>query len=199
MKRSQSICLDTMRKSTTVFMPSAKPLALAIATATLMACSQQPVEVAESAFKNVEECVVAKAGTLRECQQAYDQAMAEAQQNAPRYSNLNDCNNNYGNHCVQQRDSNGNSWFMPALTGFLIGQALSNNRQYYSQPLYPAYGSGGGFNNGYSTGDGRNQSFSQDRKPVIKKVEPTKSRSGFGSTAAVKSSWGGKTSGGWGG
>ena len=203
MKRSQSICLTAMRKSaaaalTPKVIPKAKPLALAIATATLMACSQQPQEVAESAFKNVEECVVSNSGTLSECQKAYDKAMAEAQQNAPRFTNQEACNINYGENCVQQRDSNGNSWFMPAMAGFLIGQALNNNRQVYSQPLYPAVG--GGFNrNSYSTGDGRNQNFSPDRKPVIKKVESTKSRSGFGSTAAAKSNWGGKTSGGWGG
>lgn len=208
MKRSRTINLASMRKKVLMAAP-AKPLALAIAAVTLAACSsKEPARV----FQNVEECVQAAAGSKQECQQAYDDAIAAARESGPKYASLNDCQSEFGsNQCTKHSGSNGQSWFIPLMAGYMIGDIVGNiggYNRYQSAPLYTSYSHRSPFFGQWSTVDGNTYGSVRDKqirvnkqafepKPAVKK---TISRGGFGSKVAAKSNWGGgKKSGGWGG
>ncbi len=204
-KRTHTIDLTLMRKAPR--RPEFKPLMLAVAGITLSGCSShEEVRVAYS----IQDCADNTSLTVEQCELAYQQAVMESSQSAPKYIDQNDCETDHGfNNCRQ--DSNG--WFMPALAGFVIAEVIDEvgdamERRHYS-PVYRnrdrdlvmsdgssvAYGGSGQ----YTIGKGTNKP-----KPVVKKPQPkatkTLSRGGFGSTASAKSSWGGgKSSKGWGG
>lgn len=103
---------------------------------------------------------------------------------------------------------------MPAMAGFMVGQALNrNDSNYYGygyspyQPLFNYTGSRYGRTTMLSTADGLKVGSSGTTTNVGKsafkpkpQVTRTMSRGGFGSTVSAKSSWGGgRSSGGWGG
>lgn len=207
MKRSQSINLAAMRKQV-AHVVRAKPLALAVATATLMACSSSKPA---TAYQSIDDCVNSQAGTQDECQAAYDNAIAEAQKSGPKYGNVNDCAAEFGaGQCTEYRGSNGQSWFVPAMAGFLLARALdSGNRYNHSAPLYTSHSRGSPFYGQWSAVDGQTYGSVRNRDLKVSKrafepkpaVKTTLSRGGFGSKVAAKSNWGGggKKSGGWGG
>ncbi len=210
MKRSRSINLASMRKSGFLAALPAKPLAIAIAAITFSACSSnEPAKV----FQSVEECVKDGAATEQECQQAYDDALAEARRSGPKYANINDCQSEFGSgRCQQYRGSNGESWFVPLMAGYVLGSVLNNSggyHHYHSAPLYTSYSHRSPFFGQWSTVDGntygsvRQRQISTNKstfepKPAVKK---TIRRGGFGSKVAAKSNWGGskRSGGGWGG
>ncbi len=91
--------------------------------------------------------------------------------------------------------SSGEHWFIPALTGFMIGRMLGH-RDYYGAPYYG--GGWGGWHGpyrdrpdrgGWSGGDNR-QGYGAPatRGPT---TAETLSRGGFGYSGAARSSWGG--------
>lgn len=199
MKRSRSIDISAMRKTAGLTV-AAKPLALAIAAATFSGCSSnEPATV----FKSVQECVEANAGTQEQCQQAHDDALAEAKRTGPKFTTRNDCEYNYGAGQCQQYNNNGQSVFIPLMAGYVLAQVIDeigDSRRYRSAaPLYSSYGDWIGV-------DGRHYGSSYTRRIKVSKqtfepkpaVTKTMSRGGFGSKVAAKSNWGGsKKSGGW--
>lgn len=201
MKRSRSIDISAMRKTAGMTV-AAKPLALAIAAATLSGCSsKEPTTV----YKDVQECVAANAGTQEECQQAYEEAREEAKRTGPKFANRNDCEHNFGAGQCQQYRSGGQSIFMPMLAGYVLAGAINDigdSRRYRSAaPLYTRYGD-------WVSPDGQTYGSSYTRNVKVSKktfepkpaVTKTMSRGGFGSKVAAKSNWGGsRRSGGWGG
>ena len=200
MKRTKYINLLHMRKA-----PLIKPLALGIAAATLTACSQkEPVKI----VADVEECTEVTEYSLSECQAAYEKALEEAARTGPRYKHMRDCAQEFGmENCVSYQ-SHGSSWYMPAIAGFMIGQAVSRHYGYNSiyNPVYE-YRGRGSYRDKLVTADGviignrgtRSATVSSDALKRKPKAVRTVSRGGFGSTASAKSSWGSSKSRGWGG
>jgi len=123
----------------------------AAAATQLAACDQAPPTVqAPPAFTTVQDCV-AGGFSQQECQTAYDQAIATHQQNAPRFNTREECEAGVDvERCVQtqvrQPDGSFANVFLPAIGGFLLGQALANRG--------PGWGGGwgGGFGGGYIGG-----------------------------------------------
>jgi uncharacterized protein YgiB involved in biofilm formation len=203
MKRSQSINIERMRKSRKRF--SLKPLALAIAATTMVACDS--VREAKI-YRDAEHCIQENPDLSDECETAYQKAKAEASRSGPKYQSESICESEFGrDNCVPYRSADGHSWFMPAVAGFLLAKALERNN-YEASPLYTSYSR---YSPGYgqwTTVDGSR--YGQRRygsinvsgdtfkpKPAVTK---TISRGGFGSTVSAKSSWGGSSfRGGWGG
>lgn len=203
MKRTTRIDLSKMRKQPQRFV--LKPLALAVATASLMACggSQQQA----TAYQSVDECKRDNPSLGAQCEQAYDQALSEAARSGPKYRSERDCVAEFGaNNCVPYSTHSGNNWFMPAMAGFLLGRALDRPDSYYSSPLYTSYSRYSPAYGRWTTVDGRLQGAKRSgaikTSPQVFKPKPTVtrtiSRGGFGSSVAAKSSWGGSR-GGWGG
>lgn len=131
----------------------------------------------DAPFTTVQECVD-NGNSQDVCQRAYDQA-STAYQSAPHYATQDDCYAKYGpNGCQQYHDSNGNSWFMP----FMIGYMLGNNHSTYV-PVYRSY------SGGYQTVVVNNGA------PVYSSVSSGAGRTGFSSTG-YSSSGGGVSSAG---
>ena len=193
MKRSQAINLTRMRKASGVF--ALKPLAFCVAL--LVGCGSNTEEQADI-FKNLEECKTAYPDLSAQCEIAFNNALASAEATAPKYNSQEDCAADFGaDRCIQRQHSDGQSWFMPAMAGFMLGRALDSGR-YQSAPMFTSSNYSSPYYNRWTTVDGNHYgnygSRSQVRvdrsafkpKPTVTK---TISRGGFGSKAAAASSW----------
>lgn len=204
MKRSTHIHLNRMRKACGVF--PVKPLALCMA-AVLTGCGEEKEQNADI-FKTLEECRSTYPQLTAQCDMAFDQALKAAETTAPKYATLEDCISDFGaDQCRRQDKSGGGSWFMPAMAGFMLGQALEGGG-YRSAPLFTSSYAGSPYYHRWSTSDGYGFGDYRQRKVHVPSntfkpkpaVTKTINRGGFGSKAATASGWGsGKSSGGWGG
>lgn len=71
-----------------------------------------------------------------DCQRAFAGAQAQHDANAPHYDSLAACEQYYGpGGCLPRGDLGSGGFFIPLMTGFLIGQALGASQVYY-QPVY---------------------------------------------------------------
>ena len=71
-----------------------------------------------------------------DCQRAFAGAQAQHDGSAPHYGSLAECEQLYGpGGCTPRGDLGSGGFFIPLMTGFLIGQALANAQVYY-QPVY---------------------------------------------------------------
>ncbi len=203
MKRSKRINLDRMRKGARF---AIKPLAASIAAAILVGCgNSQEAEV----FTSLEDCKVSNPEMAAECEKAYQSAMAESAKSGPKYTSSSSCEAEFGRYNCVPYNRGGNSWFMPALAGFMFARAFDNNDRYYSTPVYtsyhrhsPFYGQWTGPSGGtYGSVSRRKMSVSKDAFKPKPAVTKTMSRGGFGSKVAAKSRWsgGGKSRSSWGG
>lgn len=171
MKRSKSIGLSLM--GTVPFL--------------LTACDQAAPPAAQGlqlpAYGSVDECVQAGIFTRQACEDGMQAAQQAHLAEAPRFDSAADCERQYGAANCQLVQTGSDSWFMPAMAGFMMGQALANNRGYYGgmyrgEPLYrDRHGRGG-----WRTAD--NRPVAQPDKAI------SRSRGGFGSQAAARGSWG---------
>jgi len=137
--------------------------------------------------------------SVAECQNAYNQALAEHQRVAPRFESAVDCNDQFSSCSVI--NENGRDYYVPPMNGFLLGYAVSqlmnNGRSGYayhyggSVPLYrnrtgDFYDPRGGYVSGNS---GRVRGVST--APTAPARAVTVGRGGFGSSSAAHSSFGG--------
>lgn len=108
---------------------------MATAGITLSACDQpgptaanKPVEAV--AYANLDQCKAADEVPDAECDKAYAKARAD-DENAPKYAERASCEDVYGaGNCVPR--GSGGGWFVPAMTGFVIGRMLDGGRPYYT-------------------------------------------------------------------
>ncbi|PPV05094.1 hypothetical protein XBLMG947_3717 [Xanthomonas bromi] len=139
---------------------------------------------------------------IQQCLKAYDEAVAKHQQAAPRFTTRYECDAQFGS-CTAVTNPQGQQSWIPPMGGFLLGYALGSMsgggyRYGGSIPLYRDYRSGGYYKpNGdlassrIGTVRGRSGSIDMPTRAI------TVSRSGFGSSAAARSSFGsgGRSSG----
>jgi uncharacterized protein YgiB involved in biofilm formation len=155
MKRSRSIVLTTIMTSTGL------SLAACDASPPTSSTWLNPPPAAESSaaqsvggrtYPTLQACRDADVVPNSECDQAFNQAQAQA----PRFTDRQSCEQRYGvDQCVPRSQAGGGSFFMPLLTGFVVGQALNNlgNRGYYGMQ-YPGryddrFNGGGGYGGYY--------------------------------------------------
>ncbi|KQT34978.1 hypothetical protein ASG29_02220 [Sphingomonas sp. Leaf412] len=197
---------------------SAAPALTAVgAMAMLSACEPQPsneqvsqqrygapTEVA--AFATPAECKASGDFAAVTCDEAATAAAKADDGAAPRFESKDLCEDQFGDAtCLQRSGSGGQSFFVPLLTGFMIGRMLDGPGYRY-QPLYRnrrdgTYFTPGGawlFNGGYG---GRAHGYQVGSRAVTAPVTTQRiqtrssvvSRGGFGGRVAARSS------GGWGG
>lgn len=197
MKRSKQINLNSMRK-VGVTRPLLKPVALAVASITLVACSEPEQEV--RIVSSIDDCIENTEFTAEQCDVAYKKALAEAERTAPRYTSRSRCESEFGyNQCY----SSGNDFFVPFMAGWMVSSLINNTYN----PVYQYRGGGSSYRDRIMTADGSiigragQQSYRTSKSNLKPKptVTRTVSRGGFGSVASAKSSWGGGKSRGWGG
>lgn len=189
-----------MRKPTFLGLPLLRPLALAIASITLAACSDPEQEV--QIVSSVEDCNTNTNLTAEQCEIAYQKALAEAQRTAPRYNSQAQCEAEFGyNQCNRS-----GSFFMPFMAGYMVSSLLNNTSQSYN-PVYHYRSGNSSLRNRIMMADGtiigkagqssyKVNSGNLKAKPTVTR---TVSRGGFGSVASAKSNWGGGKTSSWGG
>lgn len=144
-------------------------------------------------YTSVAECKSAGAIPVKECDTAYAQALADNEKVAPRWEDRGTCEEQFGvGQCVPR---NNGSFFMPLLTGFIVGQAFNNiGGGYRGAPMYrdrngDYYGGAGGrISRNYVTGRTRVGSNAFDpsvRQPVrVQSRSSVISRGGFGGSGS---------------
>jgi uncharacterized protein YgiB involved in biofilm formation len=159
-------------------------LMMGVVPIALSACEgEEPARL----YASTQECASAGALTAAECQAGYEAARTENERVAPQYGNRADCIADFGQDACTRHSS---GFFMPLMTGFLIGRALDGGNS-YPQPLYRdrqgQFRTPGGIGVGQATGDVTVRKSAV--KPQARAI--TMSRAGFGSRAAARGSWGG--------
>jgi uncharacterized protein YgiB involved in biofilm formation len=195
MKRSRGVALTTLTATA--------------GTLTLTACGDEPM-VEGQVFATVAECVAA--GTPQaECQNAYNQALADNQNDAPRFESQPLCEEGFGPGRCEQRTDAGGSFWVPLLGGFLIANAMGGEldididrkkkRKYAPVYLSTAAGHGGYYHGGsnyapMSRSSSGRYGFAPDtlNRPVsaprVQSRSDIASRGGFGGRASSRSSGG---------
>jgi uncharacterized protein YgiB involved in biofilm formation len=96
-------------------------------TMALTACGGDTWEVEGQVFETVAQCTAAGVAA-NECQDAYNQALADNQNDAPRFESQDLCEGEFGQGQCQQQFAGGGggtgSFWVPLLSGFVIGNAL---------------------------------------------------------------------------
>jgi uncharacterized protein YgiB involved in biofilm formation len=177
MKKSQSIRL----------------VLLGSASVALAACDDGGVPKDARFYPTVNECI-ADLGA-KPCEDAKAAAEKTQAAEAPRFSQKQQCEQEFGaGNCESRQEAGGGSFFMPLMMGYMIGNMLGGNR--FSQPVYrgpdntammPSGGrlmNVGRFDN-FGAGAGARPAF----RPAAQASEV--SRGGFGSTARNYNSFGG--------
>lgn len=95
-------------------------------------------EVEAKTFASLDECKSSGDMTAAQCETAYAEAQKASAENAPKFSDQQSCEERYGvDQCVPRNSQGGGSFFTPLLTGFIVGQALSNmGGGYRGAPMY---------------------------------------------------------------
>ncbi|KAB7763771.1 DUF1190 domain-containing protein [Xanthomonas maliensis] len=181
-------------------------LMAAVPAALLTGCGSEPETGV--VLQSASDCYQLKQeqGSIEQCLKAYDEATAKHRQSAPRFGSRYECDAQFGS-CTEVDEQGQHSW-IPPMGGFLLGYALGNMTSGGSYgyryggaiPLYRDYRSGGFYKpNGDLASDrigtvrGRSGAIDMPTRAI------TVSRSGFGSSAAARSSFGGGRSSGFGG
>lgn len=167
---------------------------------TMTGCDSAPTG---SVVQSLAECTALGQVTAAECELAYTHAQTEHRRVAPRFESQGDCDKQFGS--CETVDEYGRAFWIPPMAGFLVGYAATRRdhddyaggggsylyRYRGSAPLYRERS--GAF---YNT---RGDKVARKLGPVRAKADAiysparavTVSRSGFGSTASARSSFGG--------
>lgn len=205
MKRS-NINISSMRKHGPRFALASLSLAV------LVGCgpSHVPTPQADAVYTAaINHCKTQEDVGLETCVAAYRQAVTRAEKEMPRFMSVEECEKYYG-ECRDARNSGGsgndsNSWVMPLVAGYVaaemideLGDAYESRYHRKNNYQYTAF-------RGSPTSSAKTYMPSTEYKkiappPKVKPKPTIKSKSGFGSTAKAKSSWGSSSrSSGWGG
>ncbi|HEX8191548.1 MAG TPA: DUF1190 domain-containing protein [Allosphingosinicella sp.] len=158
-------------------------------------------------YATVAECRAANAVPDDACQEAYNDALGNHEQAAPRFATQPLCEDEFGQNQCQPRVAGNSNYWVPILGGFMVGQALANadididgRKRYRYGGLYRSRRSGGWYAGGPTGGPlqrsgstWRAGSSAFDRPtsspPVRSSSGQSASRGGFGGRS--RSSWGG--------
>ncbi|EKV27287.1 hypothetical protein C882_1789 [Caenispirillum salinarum AK4] len=147
-KRSQRLTLRRMAGSGTVLRAG---LAGSVVV-TLSACGDEPTAEVQ-AFRSVPQCVESGLFDEEACRTMLQEAMAEHEENAPRYEERALCEEEFGLNACEYQQQGGGYW-MPFFTGWVVGSLAAEaidevgdryrkkrglrvgGGRYYTQPFY---------------------------------------------------------------
>jgi len=157
----------------------------------LTACSEPEQEAL--IYPSAQACIDDGKLEALKCEEEYAGAIKEHERTAQKYTSYADCVSNLGQgQCYQPQ---GSSYFMPLMAGYMMGRmgGMGMGGQWRgASPVYHPQNDP----NSWRTSDGRNLGSGQGRvmvpasatKPKISAA--ARSRGGFGSQGAARSSWG---------
>lgn len=108
---------------------------VALSAAALSGCGPQRAADARDVqiYKSVDEC--AREKPRSECDAAFAQAKAQQAAAAPNFQDRAACEQDWGSgRCDERRASGGGSVFIPAMAGFMLGQAMAGRQGYGAGP-----------------------------------------------------------------
>lgn len=121
-------------------------LALMATTAVAVtACDdrQKETEIPVTFYRSVDECVADGKFTETYCRQALEEAREEHEASAPRFTNQELCEEQFGEDMCQPRQQAGGSFWTPFLVGYVVSDVvdrISGRHRLHSGPIY--YGAG---------------------------------------------------------
>ncbi|TKB51680.1 DUF1190 domain-containing protein [Ferrimonas aestuarii] len=194
MKRSKGVLTPRFKKRLSV--PTASAVAVSL---TLTGCSPEPMQETAQVYKDVTECIQVNPDQAQLCESVFGEALAIAEETAPQFASLADCELEFGaDQCMAGGSDNDNAdsgggWFMPMMYGYMLGNMLSGSKRYKTAPVYssknrrsPMYGK-------LVTGAGNTVGRAGDRivrtSPsnfTPQKATKVSSRGGFGKIAQTK-------------
>lgn len=172
-------------------------LLMSTAPLLLTACDRSESASREGLYTSVEACM-AQTNDSQTCGQAFAKAQQEAAVTAPRFANREECEATYGKEkCTEGTQGNAQggsqSFFMPMMAGFFMGQMMRNGaaaQGFNSSPAFrdtkngwqrpPAGAGAGGVYRGGAAGAMVPVNATPNRAV-------TSSRSGFGSSSSGRS------------
>jgi uncharacterized protein YgiB involved in biofilm formation len=178
-------------------------LAIAQTPWVLVGCDNAPEEQTRQGFYTSVEACEHDGNTADVCQHASQAANTASTAAAPRYRSKAECIQEYGDLCAEHQHESG-IW-MPLMTGFMISQMLSPGRSPVYLDSNPIYRTRTGqytemYRDRNGTWSSPSGGFGGGANMRTVDVAPnraiTMSRSGFGSSSAARSGWGGSSSGG---
>ena len=157
---------------------------LGSASVALAACDDGGLPSKDARFyPTVNECI-ADLGT-KPCEDAKVAADKTQIAEAPRYSQKQQCEQEFGaGNCESRQEAGGGSFFMPMMMGYMVGSMMSGNR--FSQPVYRGPGTTAVMPSGGRMLDvGRFDNAGAGARPAFRPAAQATpiSRGGFGSTA----------------
>lgn len=200
MKRSSNIHRNQMRKLHQ-YQNWAPITIVALGATIVLAGCRDNETLAQTQYDSLQDCINADSSNPKQvemCATAYQQAVNAA----PKFDSESDCQSSGTDNCRQIQGSNNNSYWVPALAGFIVGRMMDNGRYYSSQPIYYPSSKRNSDMGQWTQGrykESTSQNYNNKYKNEKPAVSRTISRGGFGSKASAKSSWGGSRSHGWGG
>ena len=107
----------------------------------LVACAQQPeVQTSEGLFTSVEACA-SETMNPGMCREAFDAAQAQADEVAPRYASLEECEAEFGEgKCATRQHAGGGSFVGPLMAGFVLSQMMGGRAGAMAPTPAPAAG-----------------------------------------------------------
>ena len=152
---------------------------LTLSAAGLAGCERH--EEQPKVYSSVAECKAEHPGQA--CDAAWQASVGEHDQTAPRYTQKQECEQQYGvGHC----ETHQGGFFMPMMAGFMIGQMMNGGgygNRYVGHPVF--FAPGGGY---------RTPAFSAGESMFTRSGMTT--RGGFGQTAGMRGGFGGFGGGG---
>lgn len=159
--------------------------------------SAQPQELTKQGFYTSVEACERDGNSADICQRASQAANTTSTASAPQYKSKAECIAEYGDLCTERAHESGGIW-MPLMTGFMISQMLSPGRAPMYLDANPIYRNRSGQYTEMYRDRGVGGGGAATMRPVD--IAPnravTVARSGFGSSSAARSGWGGSSRGG---
>lgn len=141
-KRSQRVALTTLAAAGVV----------AVQACGSADWSDEPA-VDATPFASVAECQASGTVPASTCQTAYQEALGNHEQAAPRFATQALCEEEFGAGQCQTRLAGNSNYWIPGLAGFMVGRMLRDNRSYYGYGgLYRSRRHGGWYSGGPSGG-----------------------------------------------
>lgn len=173
------------------------------AAATLAGCGQAPPPQSElsdvnftepKAYQDIDECVADQVYTRSACESAFN-AAAEA---IPRYDSMAVCEAEHGEGACEPppesaQQTQGGSWFGPALMGYMVGNMMANRngarvQSLYHEPVYRTRQNRGDWNSASSAATSRVAQRNQTFSSAVN--QRATQRSGFGSRSSARGGFG---------
>ena len=139
MKRSRSVALTSLMAGTSLSLAACGDEAPATPQWIDPPAATAAAEPQPQTYASLDECKAAGDFAPDACDQAWAAAQTDNEANAPRFNDQPTCEEQFGEGNCVPRGSGVNSFFVPLLTGFVIGQVLDDigdSRRYRGRPYY---------------------------------------------------------------